>query len=86
MITVYVLQSKTISKRYVGISNNLHRRFKEHRNPTSTVWRLLGDFEILLTESFPDYPSAREREKFLKSGQGRAYRDTLFRTEPTKGG
>ncbi|RMF08793.1 MAG: GIY-YIG nuclease family protein [Candidatus Neomarinimicrobiota bacterium] len=86
MITVYVLQSKNKPKRYVGITNNLSRRLKEHRSPRSTVTKLLGDFELLMTESFPDYSSARKREKFLKSGNGRTFLNDLFRMGPANGG
>ena len=35
----------------------------------------MGDFFVLYTEEFPDYKTAREREKFLKSGQGRKWLD-----------
>jgi len=44
----------------------------------STVRRLLGDFIVLQTEDFPDYAGARNREKFLKSGQGRAWLDRTY--------
>jgi len=39
--------------------------------------QLLGDFIVLCTEEFPDYKTAREREEFLKSGQGRKWLDEL---------
>ena len=35
--------------------------------------RSLGEFDLLHTESFPDYSAARAREKFLKSGKGREW-------------
>jgi len=45
----------------------------------------LGDFFVLHTETFSDYKSAREREKFLKSGQGRKWLDKLENVlEPAK--
>ena len=71
MITVYVLRSVGSGKRYVGITGKLFRRLTEHRNRASTVGKLLGTFEVLETEEFADYAQARQREKFLKSGQGR---------------
>ena len=76
MITVYVLQGKI--KRYIGITNNLKRRLAEHRTEKSTVSMILGDFSLLYTESFPDYSSARKREKFLKSGKGRDFLNKLY--------
>ncbi len=71
---LYVLKSKR-GKRYIGITNNLTRRLHEHRMKATKGGQLLGDFIVLLTEEFPDYKTAREREKFLKSGQGRKWLD-----------
>ncbi len=70
VITLYVLKGKN-GKRYIGIMNDLHRRLREHRSGKSKGGHLLGDLLIHHTEEFPDYNTAREREKFLKSGQGR---------------
>jgi len=48
---------------------------------------MLGEFTLVLTEEFPDHASARKREVFLKSGQGRQWLGFHFpRSEPAKGG
>jgi putative endonuclease len=78
MVIVYVLRSLTNGKRYVGMTDNLSRRLAQHRRTRSTVEKLLGAFEVLLTEEFPDYALARAREKFLKSGQGREWLGDRF--------
>ncbi len=70
MITVYVLQG--VTRRYVGITNDLERRLKEHAS-SSHSGKLIGSFKILHVEQFPDYATARIREKFLKSGRGREW-------------
>ena len=70
MVILYVLKGKR-GKRYVGITNDLSRRLREHHIKATKGGQLLGDFIVLCTEEFPDYKTAREREKFLKSGQGR---------------
>lgn len=72
MITVYVLKG---SKRYVGLTNNLARRLEEHKRKSSKGSQIIGDFKLIYTKEFPDYKSAREHEKFLKSGVGRAWLD-----------
>jgi len=74
MVTLYVLKGKN-GKRYVGIANDLTRRLKEHRSTTSKGSQILGEFVVLHTEIYADYKSARKREKFMKSGQGREWLD-----------
>ena len=76
MITLYVLKGET-GKRYIGITNDLSRRLKEHGSHHSKISQILGEFTIIHTESFSDHKSARLREKFLKSGQGRKLLDKL---------
>jgi len=68
-ISVYVLKSLTNSKQYVGISNNLARRLREHATGTTKAGQILGEFKVIYQEELPSYLSARKREKFLKSGQ-----------------
>ena len=72
MITVYVLKG---TKRYVGITNNLERRIQEHKRKSSKGSQVIGKFHVIYTKDFPDYKSAREHEKFLKSETGRAWLD-----------
>ena len=78
-ITVYVLDG--VKRRYVGITANLERRLAEHR-AGSHAGKMIGDFKLLHTETFPDYVSARVRERFLKSGQGRAWLKEKFPKRP----
>jgi putative endonuclease len=72
VITLYVLKGEN-DKRYIGITNDLSRRMKEHRSKRSKGSQVLGQFVVFLTEDYADYKSARIREKFLKSGQGREW-------------
>jgi len=59
--------------RYIGITNNLQNRIKRHRINQSVLKRMLGEFELIYTEDYPDYKSARKREKYFKSGVGREW-------------
>ncbi len=70
MVTLYVLKG---SKFYIGITNDLERRLAEHRRKSSKGSQVIGEFKLFLTEEYPDYKSARIREKFLKSGIGREW-------------
>jgi putative endonuclease len=86
VVTLYVLKGRN-GKRYVGITNDLQRRIREHRSKTGKSGQLLDQFFVLYTEEFPDYHEARDREKFLKSGQGRKWLDELeIKSEPARGG
>jgi putative endonuclease len=86
VITVYVLKGET-GKRYVGITQDLPRRLREHRAQKSKGSQILGHFFVLHTVTFPDYKVARLRDKFLKSGQGRKWLDDLeSESEPARGG
>jgi len=85
-VTVYVLRG-TSGKRYVGITNDLARRLQEHASRRTKAGQLLGAFRLIHTEEYPDHAAARQREKFLKSGQGRAWLDNLeSRPRPAEGG
>lgn len=64
-------------KRYVGITNDPPRRLKEHKSKNSKGSQVIGDFTVLHTEQFSDYKAARNRENFLKSGQGRQWLNNL---------
>ena len=86
MVTLYVLKGKT-GKRYTGITNNLSRRIQEHHKKVTKGGQVLDSFIVLCTEEFPDYKTAREREKFLKSGQGRKWLDEFeAESRPAGGG
>jgi putative endonuclease len=71
----------------VGITNNLQRRLTEHRSQSSSAGRILKDFDLVHTEEYPNYPKARVREKFLKSGKGREHiKDLLVTRSASSGG
>jgi len=73
MITLYILQSVESGKKYIGITNDLERRLHEHRSGRTKGGQLTAPFILIHTEKFSDYPSARTKEKFFKSGQGREW-------------
>jgi predicted GIY-YIG superfamily endonuclease len=64
MIVVYVLEGA--NKRYVGITNNLKRRLSEHKSGHTKGSQIIGQFKLLHTEEFADYPSARQRNPTAK--------------------
>jgi predicted GIY-YIG superfamily endonuclease len=71
---VYILKSLKTGKRYVGYTENLARRIKEH-NTRKTVHTDKTDapFQLIWHCVFQDKYKALEFEKYLKSGSGRAF-------------
>ncbi len=78
MIWLYVIRSTVNGRRYVGITADLGARLRTHAGQSTKGGQLLQRFELIHTEQFPSYADARVREKFLKSGQGRAWLDARF--------
>jgi len=86
-IKVYILRGLSNGKHYVGITNNLERRLREHACGATKGGQVVGEFELLHSEEFADYQAARIREKFLKSGQGRRWiKENIPETRPAGGG
>jgi putative endonuclease len=80
MYVVYVLQSETYKRMYIGMTNDLERRIKEHNNGKTKSTRYYKPWKVLFIESFSTRLEAREREKYLKSGIGREYIKTWPRS------
>jgi putative endonuclease len=71
MIYDYVLQSETFNKTYVGQTDNIERRIKEHNAGKTKSTKHYVPWKVLFYESFNSRIDARKREKYLKSGIGR---------------
>jgi len=84
MFWVYIIKSKKDNNFYTGITDNVERRLSEHsegkKSTPSTLKR--GPFVLVYKESFNTRKEAREKEKFLKSGAGRSWRDIKFKNIP----
>jgi putative endonuclease len=76
-VSVYVLKSSSTGKRYIGITGDLARRLREHVSGNTKAGQLLGAFFLLHVEQLQDHRTARSRERFLKSGQGRKWLDEM---------
>ena len=65
---VYVLRSLRNGRYYVGSTDNLGRRLREHSIGKSKYTRPLRPLELVYNEGCADRLEARRRERFLKSG------------------
>ena len=85
MFYTYILKSKKNDKFYIGFTNDLRKRFKEHNEGRSTYTRGRGPYDLIYYEACLEKEDARSRELYLKSGRGRRYINSrlkrfLFRT------
>ncbi|MGK9478026.1 GIY-YIG nuclease family protein, partial [Melioribacter sp. OK-6-Me] len=71
MFYVYVLRSLKDNKRYIGLTNDIARRFSEHQRGLVKSTRNRRPFELTYYESFSQKSDAMKREKFFKTGKGR---------------
>jgi len=75
MYFVYVLRSQKTRYRYIGHTNNLTRRLKEHNSGFTKSIRFQTPFIMEYSEKYETRNEAIKREKFLKSGKGREWLD-----------
>jgi predicted GIY-YIG superfamily endonuclease len=66
MACVYILRGKS-GRHYIGSTDNLGRRLKEHcRGGNHTTRRLGGGIELVASKEFPSITEARKCELVLK--------------------
>ena len=71
MYKVYILKSVYYPKIYVGSTNDLERRLREHNSGKSIYTRRYKPWELVYSEDISDLISAKRREKYFKSHSGR---------------
>ena len=72
MVYIYVLKSKKDNDCYIGSTNNLDRRIKEHNSRSIFSTKSRSPFELIYYEAYKSEKDARYREKNLKI-RSRAY-------------
>lgn len=68
---VYVLWSVKYNRFYVGLTNNVDRRFLEHDSGLVKKTRFYRPFKLIHVEIVNNRVEARRLEKYFKSGYGR---------------
>ena len=71
MFFVYILINKTSTRTYVGSTNDVARRLKEHNKGSVKSSKSYVPYNILNVEEFSTLREARVREKFYKTTSGR---------------
>lgn len=71
MYFVYILQSDKSKSYYVGCTNDIERRLKEHNSGLSNYTRNKGPWKVVYNEAHGSLSEARQREKQIKSWKKR---------------
>lgn len=71
MFITYWLISEDRKRIYVGFSDDLRARIKQHKNKKVKSTKDFGSFRCFKLEEAGDYIEARNREKYWKSAVGR---------------
>ena len=70
---VYVLQSLKDGDNYVGYTNNLQKRLKEHENGEVSSTKNRRPLQLVYYEGCLDQQDATKREKYLKTSWGKRF-------------
>ena len=81
----YVLLGKN-TLRYTGAARNLQERMRDHHAGRSTRTKNQRPLLLVFYETTESYSLALMRERFLKSGQGRAFLSAHASDCPARGG
>jgi len=75
MFYVYVLKSLKYGNRYVGSTNNINKRLREHNAGKCKYTKGRMPWILIYQEEFKTRSESMQREELLKSGQGRRFLD-----------
>ena len=73
MFYVYALRSKTHNYIYVGLTDNLERRYYQHNNGLNRTTKFYAPFDLIWSRTYVTRVEARKKEKYLKSGTGKEF-------------
>ncbi|MCH7773845.1 MAG: GIY-YIG nuclease family protein [Bacteroidetes bacterium] len=79
MYFVYAIKSIYRNYIYVGMTNEVERRFDEHNTGKNKTTRPYKPFKLFYSEKFRTRTEARKREKYLKSGIGKEFLKSLIK-------
>ncbi|MEB2774900.1 GIY-YIG nuclease family protein [Algoriphagus sp. D3-2-R+10] len=77
MFTVYALKSEKDGRIYVGFTQDLSRRLKEHNSGKTRSTKGWLPWRVIYTYEVDNREEARAREIYLKSGIGKEFLKSL---------
>jgi len=75
MMFVYIIRSLSHHTRYIGVTQDIEKRLREHNTGRCRYTKGRMPWEVAYVEGKDTLGEARKREIFLKSGQGRKWLD-----------
>ena len=79
MLYVYILRSiDHPTQTYIGITEDVNARLKKHNEGGSPHTARFRPWEVVTFVAFADESKARDFERYLKSGSGRAFSQKHF--------
>lgn len=75
---LYIIQSLKNSKYYIGSTNNLIKRLKEHNNKKSKYTKLTVPWKLAYKQEFATVKEARQKEYKLKQQKSRKIIEKLI--------
>jgi len=78
MFTVYILHSNSLDRYYVGYTNDLERRLKEHNRKKGKYTDSGIPWQLVYQETYSTKTEAMDREKFIKLKKSRAFIESLL--------
>ncbi|MDD5043185.1 MAG: GIY-YIG nuclease family protein [Patescibacteria group bacterium] len=79
MYQTYVLKSLKDGKRYVGSGKDAGERLRRHNKGDYRFTKGHRPWQLIYREDYLTRAEAMQREKFLKSGQGRKFLDQILK-------
>ena len=73
MYAVYAIASINSKYVYVGLTSNLQKRLARHNNRFEKTTKPYAPFILIYSEVIGDRPTARIKEKYLKSRSGKRF-------------
>jgi putative endonuclease len=73
MVIVYAIWSERFNRIYVGMSQDIEKRLKEHNAGITQSTRAFRPWKIIFTANFENWEIGRSAEKYYKSGIGKEF-------------
>ena len=78
MYTLYILKSKETGKFYIGQTDNITRRLKQHKAAKTAFGKRNGNIELAYTKGLNSLREARKLEGFIKRQKSHKFIEKLI--------